>query len=58
MGQSGPPPRSAPQQGLNVIYADGHAKWSPITRFFGPMPNDKGGWGWPYGHANNSWDNQ
>ena len=41
--------------GLNVIYADGHAKWSKIDRFIGPLDNMVG---WPYGHPNNSWDNQ
>lgn len=39
--------------GLSVIYADGHAKWMDIRQFLGPLPE-----GWPYGHANNSWDNQ
>jgi prepilin-type N-terminal cleavage/methylation domain-containing protein/prepilin-type processing-associated H-X9-DG protein len=39
--------------GLNVTYADGHAKWSTIGKFLGPMPE-----GWPYGTPNNSWDNQ
>jgi prepilin-type N-terminal cleavage/methylation domain-containing protein/prepilin-type processing-associated H-X9-DG protein len=57
-GNQGRRPVPRHNKGLNVIYADGHAKWSQITRFLGPMPNDKGGWGWPYGHANNSWDNQ
>mgnify|MGYP000147391807 CR=1 FL=1 len=41
------------QQGLNVVYADGHAKWSRLTQFLGPMPQ-----GWPYGHPNNTWDNR
>jgi prepilin-type N-terminal cleavage/methylation domain-containing protein/prepilin-type processing-associated H-X9-DG protein len=40
-------------QGLNVIYADGHAKWSRLTSFLGPMPK-----GWPYGDPNNTWDNR
>jgi prepilin-type processing-associated H-X9-DG protein len=40
-------------QGLSVIYADGHAKWSRLVQFLGPMPK-----GWPYGHANNVWDNK
>ena len=40
--------------GLNVIYADGHAKWSRIDRFLGPLSDHRG---WPYGHENNSWDN-
>jgi prepilin-type N-terminal cleavage/methylation domain-containing protein/prepilin-type processing-associated H-X9-DG protein len=39
--------------GLTVVYADGHAKWSNIKQFLGPMPN-----GWPYGDPNNSWDNK
>jgi prepilin-type N-terminal cleavage/methylation domain-containing protein/prepilin-type processing-associated H-X9-DG protein len=39
--------------GLTVVYADGHAKWSNIKQFLGPMPN-----GWPYGDPNNSWDNR
>jgi prepilin-type N-terminal cleavage/methylation domain-containing protein/prepilin-type processing-associated H-X9-DG protein len=39
--------------GLNVIYCDGHAKWSQIDSFLGPMPA-----GWPYGDPHNSWDNR
>jgi prepilin-type processing-associated H-X9-DG protein len=39
--------------GLNAVYADGHAKWSEIHDFVGPMPK-----GWPYGHPKNSWDNR
>jgi prepilin-type N-terminal cleavage/methylation domain-containing protein/prepilin-type processing-associated H-X9-DG protein len=39
--------------GLNVVYCDGHAKWVNISQFLGPMPG-----GWPYGHANNSWDDK
>jgi prepilin-type N-terminal cleavage/methylation domain-containing protein/prepilin-type processing-associated H-X9-DG protein len=39
--------------GLNVVYADGHAKWSHINKFLGPMP-----YGWPYGDPQNSWDNR
>lgn len=39
--------------GLNVTYADGHAKWSRMDQFVGPMPE-----GWPYGSPNNAWDNQ
>ncbi len=39
--------------GMNVVYADGHAKWSRIDRFLGPLPG-----GWPYKHPNNSWDDQ
>jgi len=42
--------------GLNVLYCDGHVKWSRIDRFLGIPAN--GATGWPYGHANNSWDNQ
>lgn len=42
--------------GLNIVYCDGHAKWKTITDFLGvssAQPN-----GWPYGSANNSWDNK
>ena len=39
--------------GLNVVYCDGHAKWSRIEKFLGPLPA-----GWPYGDANNSWDDK
>jgi prepilin-type N-terminal cleavage/methylation domain-containing protein/prepilin-type processing-associated H-X9-DG protein len=39
--------------GMNVVYADGHAKWSRIDRFLGPLPG-----GWPYKDPNNSWDDQ
>jgi prepilin-type N-terminal cleavage/methylation domain-containing protein/prepilin-type processing-associated H-X9-DG protein len=42
--------------GLNVIYADGHAKWSRITDFLG-IPA-KGIGGWPYGDPKNAWDDQ
>ncbi len=42
--------------GVNVIYCDGHAKWSRADRFLG-MPQN-GLRGWPYGHANNSWDDK
>ena len=41
------------KEGLNVIYSDGHAKWSQITQFLGPLP-----FGHPYGSAKNSWDNR
>jgi prepilin-type N-terminal cleavage/methylation domain len=42
--------------GLNVIYTDGHAKWSKIEQFLGPLSDTE--FGWPYGHPNNSWDNK
>jgi prepilin-type N-terminal cleavage/methylation domain-containing protein/prepilin-type processing-associated H-X9-DG protein len=42
--------------GLNVIYADGHAKWSRITTFLG-IP-ERGIAGWAYGDPRNSWDDQ
>ena len=42
--------------GLNVIYCDGHAKWSKIEQFLGiTAARPKG---WPYGDPNNSWDNK
>lgn len=48
--------------GLNVVYCDGHAKWSKIDQFLGIPENGVAGddprAGWPYGHANNSWDNK
>ncbi|MDF2439620.1 MAG: hypothetical protein JWN98_604 [Abditibacteriota bacterium] len=44
-----PVPRHS--EGMNVAYADGHAKWQQATRFFGPLPG-----GWPYQDPNNSWD--
>jgi prepilin-type N-terminal cleavage/methylation domain-containing protein/prepilin-type processing-associated H-X9-DG protein len=40
-------------EGLSVIYADGHAKWNRLTDFLGPLPK-----GWPYGDPHNSWDNR
>jgi prepilin-type N-terminal cleavage/methylation domain-containing protein/prepilin-type processing-associated H-X9-DG protein len=40
-------------KGLNSVYADGHAKWSQIKAFLGPLPQ-----GWPYGDPRNSWDNR
>jgi prepilin-type processing-associated H-X9-DG protein len=42
--------------GLNVIYSDGHAKWSRIEQFLGVTPARPKGW--PYGDPNNSWDNK
>jgi prepilin-type processing-associated H-X9-DG protein len=42
-------------KGLNVVYADGHAKWSRITQFLG-MPQYANGW--PYGDPKNSWDDK
>ncbi|MGI5818335.1 MAG: H-X9-DG-CTERM domain-containing protein, partial [Armatimonadota bacterium] len=39
--------------GMNVGYADGHAKWMSATAFFGPLPE-----GYAYGHPNNSWDDK
>jgi prepilin-type N-terminal cleavage/methylation domain-containing protein/prepilin-type processing-associated H-X9-DG protein len=42
--------------GLNIIYCDGHAKWSKIGAFLGVTPQQP--LGWPYGHANNTWDDQ
>lgn len=44
------------QGGLIAIYLDSHAKYSKVTQFTGvsnAQPN-----GWPYGHPNNSWDDQ
>ncbi len=42
--------------GLNIIYCDGHAKWSKITQFIGPLSATQ--FGWPYGDVNNSWDDK
>ncbi|RYG30683.1 prepilin-type N-terminal cleavage/methylation domain-containing protein [bacterium] len=42
--------------GLNAIYCDGHAKYSLAKAFIGPLSTTQ--LGWPYGHANNSWDDQ
>jgi prepilin-type N-terminal cleavage/methylation domain-containing protein/prepilin-type processing-associated H-X9-DG protein len=42
--------------GMNVVYCDGHAKWSKWQNFLGISPTNS--LGWPYGHENNSWDNQ
>jgi prepilin-type N-terminal cleavage/methylation domain-containing protein len=44
------------QEGLSVIYADGHSKWSKVGQFLGVGPGNIKGW--PYGHPNNTWDNQ
>jgi prepilin-type N-terminal cleavage/methylation domain-containing protein/prepilin-type processing-associated H-X9-DG protein len=43
-------------KGLNAIYVDGHAKWSSVSQFLGVTPQNPKGW--PYGHPNNTWDNQ
>ena len=45
-------PTARHNKGLTVIYADGHAKWSNIKQFLGPLPS-----GWAYGDSKNSWDN-
>jgi prepilin-type N-terminal cleavage/methylation domain-containing protein/prepilin-type processing-associated H-X9-DG protein len=42
--------------GLNVIYCDGHAKWSKAEQFLGPLSATQ--FGWPYGDARNSWDDK
>lgn len=42
--------------GLNVVYCDGHVKWSRIEQFIGVTPARPNGW--PYGDPNNCWDNQ
>ncbi|MDR3708456.1 MAG: DUF1559 domain-containing protein [Capsulimonadaceae bacterium] len=42
--------------GLNVIYCDGHSKWSKIDQFLGVSVSQPAGW--PYGDARNSWDDQ
>jgi prepilin-type N-terminal cleavage/methylation domain len=48
--------------GMNVIYVDGHAKWSKAEQFLGipdngvdPVPSFNG---WRYGDSRNSWDDQ
>jgi prepilin-type N-terminal cleavage/methylation domain-containing protein/prepilin-type processing-associated H-X9-DG protein len=42
--------------GMTVVYCDGHVKWAKASQFLNVTPaNPKG---WPYGHANNSWDNR
>ncbi|MDX1931934.1 MAG: DUF1559 domain-containing protein [Capsulimonadales bacterium] len=45
-----PMPRHS--DGLNIAYADGHAKWMRIDQFLGPLPD-----GWSYGDPRNAWDN-
>jgi prepilin-type N-terminal cleavage/methylation domain-containing protein/prepilin-type processing-associated H-X9-DG protein len=42
--------------GLNVVYCDGHAKWSNVQKFIGPLSATQNGW--PYGDPNNSWDDK
>ncbi len=49
-----PTPRHA--DGVNIIYCDGHAKWSRISAFLGVTPGRPKGW--PYGDPRNSWDNK
>ena len=39
--------------GLNIGYADGHARWRRIRDFLGPLPG-----GWPYGDPRNEWDDR
>jgi len=42
--------------GMNVVYCDGHAKWSSASQFLGVTPDTPKGW--PYGDPRNSWDDQ
>jgi prepilin-type N-terminal cleavage/methylation domain-containing protein/prepilin-type processing-associated H-X9-DG protein len=49
-------PMARHQGGLSVIYCDGHAKWQKVQQFLGVGPGNLKGW--PYGHPNNTWDNQ
>ncbi|MBB6053640.1 DUF1559 domain-containing protein [Armatimonas rosea] len=42
-------------EGACVVYCDGHAKWTTAEGFLGIKQFGLGGY--PYGHANNSWDN-
>ena len=42
--------------GLNVIYCDGHAKWSKAEQFLGPLSATEHGWA--CGDPRNSWDLQ
>ena len=44
--------------GLNVIYCDGHAKWSKIEQFLGTSRAVPGRIGYDYGDPQNSWDDQ
>lgn len=48
--------------GLNIIYVDGHAKWSRVDQFLGIPENNFAGdspvQGWRYGDPKNSWDNR
>jgi prepilin-type N-terminal cleavage/methylation domain-containing protein/prepilin-type processing-associated H-X9-DG protein len=44
--------------GLNVVYCDGHAKWSRIEQFLGRCPSNSNKVGYCYGDPNNSWDNK
>ena len=55
-------PLARHNNGLNIIYCDGHAKWKSVEQFLGipdngidPAPSVRG---WRYGSPNNSWDNQ
>jgi prepilin-type N-terminal cleavage/methylation domain-containing protein/prepilin-type processing-associated H-X9-DG protein len=49
-------PMARHSKGLNIIYCDGHAKWTSVKQFTGVAPGNIKGW--PYGHPNNSWDNR
>jgi prepilin-type N-terminal cleavage/methylation domain-containing protein/prepilin-type processing-associated H-X9-DG protein len=44
--------------GLNVIYCDGHVKWSKIEQFLGVSRAVSGRIGYDYGDPQNSWDDQ
>jgi prepilin-type N-terminal cleavage/methylation domain-containing protein/prepilin-type processing-associated H-X9-DG protein len=50
-GNEGRRPIARHNKGLSIIYCDGHARWSDINAFLGPMPR-----GWPYKDPHNSWD--
>ncbi len=43
-------------EGLNISFIDGHAKWMEIESFLGIPQN--GIDGWPYGDPRNLWDNK
>ncbi|HVK04616.1 MAG TPA: DUF1559 domain-containing protein [Armatimonadaceae bacterium] len=42
--------------GVNVIYCDGHAKWSKVEQFLGPLSATQ--FGWPRGDTRNAWDDR
>ncbi len=56
-GNQGRRPVPRHNKGLNVVYADGHAKFSPSPGSLAPCPTRGGSGGWPYAQPHTGWHN-